>query len=506
MTRLGPFALVLVVLLHGGDARPQEEAVDTDGGVAPAVVLDGPREGASTEERERWLAERVSALIAARPALGQARVGVAVIDIARGRTLVSRSADEVMNVASNVKLVTTAAALSTLGPTYRFHTSFLVGKTTKINAGTVEGDLILRGGGDPTLDPQGVYELVRLLELAGVRRVTGSLIIDDGFFDGAVLPPAFEQKREDAAFRAPVSGASLNYNAVGVYVQPASAGEAARIAISPPSSYIDVRSTVMTVGEGRTSLRIATKATKDRTEITLSGQIRAGEDPRRFLKRVEHPTLHTGEAVRALLVAQGIRVGKLKLGTTPVDARLLALHESEPLAVIARDINKHSNNFMAETVLKTLGAEAGGLPGTWDKGLTVVRGWLDAQGIKGYRYDNGSGLYDSNRFSASHLAEILRAMYLDFRVGPDYVASLAIAGRDGTLVRRMKGGRAEGRVRAKTGTLNQTSCLAGYAGTTGAPVVFVVLVDAIPLTGNAFAQARSLQDELAEALVLYLGS
>jgi D-alanyl-D-alanine carboxypeptidase/D-alanyl-D-alanine-endopeptidase (penicillin-binding protein 4) len=170
-----------------------------------------------------------------------------------------------------------------------------------------------------------------------------------------------------------------------------------------------------------------------------------------------------------------------------------------------RDVNKTSNNFMAEQLLKTLGAETGGRPGTWQKGIDAVAAFLDKLGIAraDYKMTNGSGLYDSNRFSAHHFITLLRAAYRDFRFSADYLGSLALAGADGTIGHRMAGGPAERYVRAKTGTLLGVSCLSGYAGAPGkAPLVFSILMNDV---GDATtAKARRIQDQIAETLVAYL--
>jgi D-alanyl-D-alanine carboxypeptidase/D-alanyl-D-alanine-endopeptidase (penicillin-binding protein 4) len=164
---------------------------------------------------------------------------------------------------------------------------------------------------------------------------------------------------------------------------------------------------------------------------------------------------------------------------------------------------------MAETILKTIGAESAGAPGTWANGVLAVRSWLVGLGLKdgSFRYDNGSGLYDSNRFTPLQIATILRQTYRDFRTSPDFVSALSLAGADGTLGHRMIGGAAERYVRAKTGTLKTVSALAGYAGSVGkTPLVFAILVNDIPDEWEAGRAARSLQDELAQAMVLYLES
>ena len=180
-------------------------------------------------------------------------------------------------------------------------------------------------------------------------------------------------------------------------------------------------------------------------------------------------------------------------------------HVSPPLGVIVRELGKHSDNFVAEMVLKTLGAEAAGAPGTWANALAAARAWLEGTALLpagGYRFDNGSGLYDASRFSPRQLIAVLRAAWRDFRIGPDFVASLALASADGTLARRMAGGPAERLVRAKTGTLKDVICTSGFAGAAGRPpAAFAVLVNDVPPGGGK--KARALSDEIAAAIVLW---
>jgi D-alanyl-D-alanine carboxypeptidase/D-alanyl-D-alanine-endopeptidase (penicillin-binding protein 4) len=298
-----------------------------------------------------------------------------------------------------------------------------------------------------------------------------------------------------------------------VQVHPgAKAGDPARVIVDPGSEYFVIENTTTTVARGRTSVKVITAVVEGRPprlSLKVSGTVRVDAEIMYLRKRVEHPDLYAGETFRALLQAQGVRLaGKLvKKGIVPETARALASSTSEPLTVLIRDLNKYSNNFMAETLLKTIGAEAGAPPGTWAKGLEAVRSWLAGIGLKDgtFRYDNGSGLYDSNRFTPLQIATVLRQAYRDFRVSPDFVSALSIAGADGTLGNRMLGTAAERYVRAKSGTLRNVSALAGYAGSVGKPpLVFVVLVNDIPEEWEAGRAARSLQDELAQAMVLYL--
>ena len=215
---------------------------------------------------------------------------------------------------------------------------------------------------------------------------------------------------------------------------------------------------------------------------TSAGRIKLGADPRTFYRRVAQPSLFLGQTLQAA-AASGAESpsASVRVGAAPAQGlRVLATHDSAPLAVVVQDLNKRSNNFAAEQLLRTLGAEIGGRPGNWDKGLEAVARYLGGIGIKAdsYQMKNGSGLYDSNRFSAAQIVTILRAAAHDFRISAEFLASLAVAGTDGTIAHRMGGTLAERYVRAKTGTLANVSCLSGFAGSPGhLPLVFSILVN-----------------------------
>jgi D-alanyl-D-alanine carboxypeptidase/D-alanyl-D-alanine-endopeptidase (penicillin-binding protein 4) len=454
-------------------------------------------------ERARWLAARIDEILAA-PSLAGAKVGVQVAEVDSGRSLYAKNDATLYNPASNAKLVTTASALALLGPEYRWKTVLYA---ESVKAGEVQGDLYLKGFGDPSLVGEDLWKMVADLSAEGVKKISGDLAVDDSFFDEARLAPGFEQKSEDLPFRAPNGAVSLNYNACAVHVLPSEhEAQAARVVVEPQTPYFAVVNEARTVAAGRTNLTIAAREAGDKTEIKVGGRIRAGEVPHVEYRRVAHPDLNAGWALRELLGRRGIKIGgKVVHGVVPPGARPLVVHYSQPLGVQVRDVNKRSNNFMAEQLLKTMGAETGGKPGTWPKGVDAVGRFLESIGVPrtAYKMVNGSGLYDSDRFTAAQLVALLRTAYRDFRYAADFVGSLALAGADGTIGHRMEGGQAERYVRAKTGSLAGVSCLSGYAGGPGrAPLAFSILMNDV--AEPAIGDARRAQDAIAEALVVYL--
>lgn len=462
--------------------------------------------------RVRWLSQRIDEVLSL-SAASRGKIAIAVAEIESGRLLYARNDGLPLNPASNVKLVTTAAALSLLGPEFRFKTAVYAE-----GHGADRANLYLRGYGDPTLQVEDLWRIAGEVFARGVRRVTGDVIIDDSYFDEQRVGPGFEQKASDAAYRAPQGAVSLGYNAVGVVVMPgAGEGAAARVLIEPPSPYFEVKNEARTVARGRSTLTIETSEVnepgKEHMVIHVRGAVRQSEGRHEVAKRVAHPDLFAGYTLRELLARRGVKVlGRITRGPVPTGAQVLSTVYSPNLGVIVRDINKRSNNFMAEQVLKSLGAEVFGRPGSWKKGIDAVGQYLTTLGVPVGRYQmqNGSGLYDANRFTAAQLVQILRTAYRDFRYAADFVGSLAVAGADGTIGHRMHSGLAERYVRAKTGTLQGVSCLSGYAsgpapgvGPSRGPLAFAVLMNDLP--EDAGAPARVAQDQIAEALVQYLG-
>ena len=432
-----------------------------------------------------------------------------VVDADTGKTIYARDEKAQLNAASNVKIVTSAAGLALLGPEYRWRTTLsIVGPPAGPPlpaGGEATGDLYLRGSGDPTLVTEDLAAMVGDLAALGLRKVRGTLVVDDSLFEGGYVPPAYDQKNDSTASRAPASAASLNGNVVAVTIVPgAAAGAPAHVVVDPSSPYFTIAGRVVTASSGPHVPAVDTKEEPAHTRVNVAGRIRLGADPRTIYRRVANPSLFIGHTLKQLMERRGITVGAVKIGRAPAQGlRVLAAHDSAPLAVAVQELNKRSNNFAAEQLLRTLGAEIGGRPGSWDKGLKAVDRYLTGIGIKTgtYQMQNGSGLYDSNRFSAEQIVTILRAASRDFRISAEFLSSLAVAGTDGTIAHRMGGTLAERYVRAKTGTLATVSCLSGFAGSPGhTPLAFSIIVNDIP----SATDARRAQDRAAEILVAYL--
>ena len=463
------------------------------------------------DARKAWLKDKLAAALAAKPGLAHARIAYDVVDLAAAEELAAHDADNGMNLASNTKLLTSIAALSTLGSGFRWRTAVFADPPDA--AGTIPGDLYLRGRGDPTLSVGNLEALAADVAARGVRTVEGRLVIDDAYFDTVVMPPHFdEQPKEPSAFRAPIASLGVARGSVTVTVIAEPDG-GATVTLDPDAGdYATItKREVTSVTAGHTRLRVDTKLARGKLEIEVTGKIRAGEGSWDLRRRVDDPSRLAAEVFRRALADHGVTIRQRTIGreTAPVTAKLLAAHDSAPLSDVLRFMNKLSDNYIAETVLKTIGAETKGTPGpaTWADGLTAVRAQLGALGLTPgtYRADNGSGLYSASEVSAKQLVLLLGKAHADYRIGPDLLGSLPIGGVDGTLARRWHGHPARGRIRAKTGTLDKVTTIAGYiAVDSGHPLAFAILVNDIP--PGKRGDARAMADEMVDVLAAYLGA
>ncbi|MDQ3338003.1 MAG: D-alanyl-D-alanine carboxypeptidase/D-alanyl-D-alanine-endopeptidase [Myxococcota bacterium] len=484
---------------------PEEDDGSTDGSGSALVAPKDPK------ARATWLKEKLELALSSRPALAKVRIGIAVHDLATNTEVAGRDADKAFNLASNVKVLTGAAALVGLGGGFRWRTAVYT-ETEPDETGTITGDIYVRGRGDPTLSVAALEQLAHDVAARGVRNVEGKLVLDTAYFDNNVEPPHFdEQPKERAAFRAPVASFGVNRSAVTLTVM-AEPGGAARITLEPKTDYYKLtKQEVTSVAEGRTKLRVEQKPKKDHVELEITGQIKVGEGSWDLRRRVDDPARFAADVFRRALADEGVKIRKPQLGngTVPLTAKIVAHHDSPPLLDVVRAMNKHSDNYVAESILKTLGAELKGTPGpaTWADGLAATRTQLEKLGLVPgtYRANNGSGLYAASEVSPKQLVTLLANAHKDYRVGPDLLGSLPVGGFDGTLSRRWHGKPARGRVRAKTGTLDKVITLGGYlAVDPGRPLAFAILMNDVPPRDRKVA--RAAMDEIVDVLAAYLGA
>lgn len=455
------------------------------------------------------VAGRIDALLAD-PALRHATVGVLVRSLRDGRVLYERNSDLALVPASNQKILTAAAALSRLGPDYRYRTCLY--RTGAIDAkGTLQGDLVLRGMGDPSLTSAHLAELAGAVRAAGVREIAGGILADDTRFDALRLGVNWSWDDEPFWYQPQISALNCDGNVVAVTVAPGPRpGDPAAVTLRPATAYVRVLGGVTTApaGAGRDALpaRVTFGRARARNDFLLGGAIPVGARPVTEEITIEEPALFAATRLAETLRAGGVKVagGAPLPGKVPPGAVPLAQTLSEPLAVLLRHFLKASDNLYGEVLLKTLGAEvAGEGTGAFGAGGRVAEAALRRAGVDtgALAIADGSGLSRSNAVTPRGLVTLLTWLHVQAPppVAAAFREALPIGGVDGTLRNRFRGTPAAGAVRAKTGSLSGASSLSGYVTTrVGEPLAFSILMNNV--LGGARA-ARAAQDSLVLALI-----
>lgn len=380
-----------------------------------------------------------------------------LIDLAGKRTMVP---------ASISKIITASAVLANFSPGHKFKTQLLT--EGSIKEGVLRGDLYLKGGGDPSFVSENLWFLVNAFTRNRINKVEGDIVVDDSLFDQVRYDLSRQKARVDRAYDAPVGAMSFNWNSVNIFVRPGPSGSAARVFVDPENDYIRLINRAKTVSGAVNNL----EADRDEDKkfsgdvLTVGGSVGANLSEVVIFKNVTQPDLWAGENLKSFLRQRNITVtGKIRNGVTPAKAGLLAESESKPIESIVADMNKFSNNYVAEMLVKNLGALTN-KPASLGDGMKVVQQHLKDLQIPEDQISflNPSGLTRDNKISSFAMWKVLQHLRNDFRIQPEFLTSLPIAGVDGTLKKRMKNSPAERWVRAKTGYLSNVVSLAGYAG------------------------------------------
>jgi len=447
----------------------------------PALATTAPRPAAKPSSAVRALQSQLDAVFNA-PIMAHAAWGVDVRSLDRGDVLFSLNADKLAMPASNMKILTLAAAAQVLGWDFRFAT--VLETSAAVENGVLRGDLIIRGNGDPTISTRGnrgqaVFdEWAAALRAAGITSIHGRIVADDQAFDDEGVGPGWSWDYLEAGYAAPVGALQYNENTADLTVAAGAVpGDPAIVELAPGSGLVVVNRAV--TGEPSPSGSrgaIDVRRRIDRPELEISGTIPAGAPVIRRTVAVINPTLFFVESARNALVARGIDVVGAAVDGDEIAAelpggserRVLATTMSPPLREMAGVLMKVSQNQYAETFLKAAGATRGGL-GTTAAGRRVAAETFTAWGIPATTYvmSDGSGLSRYNYIAPSTITAILARMYADPVHRDAFVSTLPVAGRDGTLSTRMRRSPAEGNAAAKTGSIANVRSLSGYVRTRG---------------------------------------
>ncbi|TBU95445.1 D-alanyl-D-alanine carboxypeptidase/D-alanyl-D-alanine endopeptidase [Phytopseudomonas dryadis] len=377
------------------------------------------------------------------------------------------NADVSVNPASTMKLVTTFAALELLGPTFQWKTEFY--SDGPLKDGVLNGNLYLKGGGDPKLNMEKLWLLLRDLRANGVRQVTGDLVLDRSHFIQPDLP-AFDDDGGDANKPYLVTPDSLLVNLKALRFIARAEGGKVSVAAEPPLAGLTLDNQVKVLKAGKCpawpDVRYNPVKEFDGTKVIVTGQLTDGCSAQTYLSLLDHPGYAAG-AVRAIFKELGGSImGKDRLADVPKSGQLLARAFSPDLVEIIRDINKYSNNTMARQLFLSIGAQYRNETDSDDAKAAqrAIRAWLARKGITASQLvmENGSGLSRAERLSAREMGRILQAAW-NSPYAAEFISSMPLVAMDGTMRKRLRNTALAGQAHIKTGTLNNVRAIAGFS-------------------------------------------
>ena len=409
-------------------------------------------------------------------------VAVVVQPLESDRPPIRHQVNTPMNPASTMKLVTTFAALEMLGPAYRWKTEAAIDGV--IHDGVLDGNLVLRGTGDPKLNLEAFWMLLRALRGKGLRDIRGDLLLDRNRFAPAPGDPGRFDGDPFRPYNVLPDALLVNFKSLRFTFEPLPSNAGVRVVVEPRPPALEVIN-ILKLAEGACpegrAFRDLIKASFDsvKSRAVFTGQYPASCGEKDLNVALLDPNEYLAGVMRQLWAetggtwSGGVRDGQMSAGMLPFH-----VHESASLGEIVRDMNKFSNNVMARQIFLTIGAERSGAPADSANSSAAIKTWLAQSGIAAPELviENGSGLSRSERVSAATFAAMLRAAWRS-SVMPEFIASMPIVAVDGTMRRRLKGEGISGNAHIKTGLLSDVRAMAGYVldrnGRRHAVVMFV---------------------------------
>jgi serine-type D-Ala-D-Ala carboxypeptidase/endopeptidase (penicillin-binding protein 4) len=451
------------------------------------------------DRRVRALQADLASILAA-PVVAHGLVAMAVISLDRHDVLFRHNADRLVMPASNMKILTLAAAAERLGWDYTFPTT--IRAAGPIVDGVLQGDLVVHGSGDPTLNARQVSPTVLdgwadAIRAAGIHRVAGRLVGDDNAFDDQPFGQGWSWDYLQDGYAAPVGALQVYEDVVTITIAPGDgAGAPARAEFETPASGWAIQNRAVTGAPGSAST-LGVQRLRGATLVQVSGSIPAASQAVTRTLAVDNPTTYFLGLLAAALERRGITlaagaadIDDLPPGGVAAGGHALLEYQSPPLRDAARTLMAVSQNLYAETILRAIGRVDGRAASAAD-GRAVVLDVLSAWGVPAGSVviADGSGLSRYNYATADVIVRILQRMYGDVRHRQPWLASLAAAGEPGTLQKRFVGTAAEGRVRAKTGSIANVRALSGYVlAVGGEQLAFSIVVNNVTATSEGILE------------------
>ena len=436
----------------------------------------------------------------------QTSVAAFVQEIGAKRPRLDLNGAQAMNPASLMKLVTTFAALELLGPAFNWSTGAYANGV--MTGDVLDGDLVLKGGGDPKLTLENMWLLVRALRSRGVREIRGDLVLDHSYFDLADHDPARFDAEPMRPYNVGPDALLVNFKSFRFTFVPDAERRTVAVIAEPKPAALELVNSVKSVdgpcGDWKERLRADFQSVDNKSDNKAGNTARAvfaGSYPRACGEKTWNVSLlshsaYVGGVFRQLWEESGGALrGAVRDGALAPNAKILVTAESANLAEIVRDINKYSNNVMARQLYLTLSAEIMRAPGASERSAKVIDAWLKQRGLAfpELSIENGAGLSRTDRISARHLGELLLAAFNSATM-PEFLASLPLVANDGTMKKRLNEKSVAGQAHIKTGTLDGVKAVAGYVlGRNGKRQVLVFIINHPNAGAGQAAQDALLQ-------------
>lgn len=428
-------------------------------------------------------------------------IGILVQDAKTGKVLYTRNADRYFMPASNQKLFTAFAALNYLGANFTYQTRLFV-DVSNINNGTLNDNVYVQFSGDPTLTFIQLDHLMSALSLVGIKRIHGSVIVDDSSFDQVVMSPGTTWEDKDYCWGAPINTLIVDHNCVTAMLTPAATpDQPATLQLPDQPQFMQFVNQVVTGADNAVDCTVNVKAT-DKNTYTISGCIKAATPPKAIMMAIADPRSNTQKMlVYALMKNQITSEHGVEFKKVDKLPKLLTSQSSAPLTSLITTMLKESDNTIANALFKTIGATYAKNTGDWDNGnhaMHDILATLLQLNIPKTTLIDGAGGSRYNYFTPQQIMTLLRKVYLS-NDGSIFMSALPIAGVDGTLKTRMTAVETLGKVHAKTGTATAVSALSGYVETkSNQTLIFSIMINNFVDLPSKY---EALEDKICGVLV-----
>ena len=398
--------------------------------------------------------------------LNESHVGIFVQEVDAKTPVLAYGADRPFNPASTMKLLTTYAGLELLGPAFTWKTEFYALGT--IEGDVLNGDLIIKGYGNPNLTLENFWLLLRDLRQRGIREIRGDLVLDRGYFTVLDTDPGHFDNEPYRPYNVAPDALLLNFKSIRLLFIPVAEKKTVKVVADPLSAQLEIINGLTLIdepcGEWNPKLISNILATAKSARIVLNGTYPSGcGEQTWYVALFSHPQYVYSVFKELWQELGGTLKGVVREGDIPAEAQLIFSGDSVTLGKAVRDINKWSNNVMARQLFLTIGAEATQLPATSEQSAQAIKQWLAQKGLlfPELMLENGAGLSRSEQISTKHLGMLLINAYQS-PLMPEFIASLPLIAVDGTMKKRLNGEDISGRGHIKTGSLEGVRAIAGY--------------------------------------------